>query len=305
MFVTSKRCFINILAQFMTPKQLLEATYYISDVGNTAGRRLSFDKEVVYHDDGTFEIKTKTNTVGSSITRFNIIYSEGFLDPAQAINKTSANAIGSSSHRQLVSKTPEEVYIEHLKNPTTILGAKDWLYGSLNTRNKNGVRIFIINDEENARNFGHITCLFLSKYFGEDINFIDAQYRPQIVKGRPVYQGDKEFSKKIFHDINDYGLMTKISSLISQGGFDLPMNNLLEFLSTLDVPTLFYVYERLFPSEPLPAGNYSTEQIKTIIVGKCADKIGVVYPSRETSLNTIDLYMDQLDAQLEDFNDCF
>ena len=59
MFVTSKRCFINILAQFMTPKQLLEATYYISDVGNTAGRRLSFDKEVVYHDDGTFEIKTK------------------------------------------------------------------------------------------------------------------------------------------------------------------------------------------------------------------------------------------------------
>jgi hypothetical protein len=69
----------------------------------------------------------------------------------------------------------------------------------------------------------------------------------------------------------------------------------------MEVPKLFYVYEQLFPYEPLPAGNYSKEQIITIIAGKAAEKVGVVYDvtERSSALSTINQYMDQIDAMLD------
>ena len=145
-------------------------------------------------------------------------------------------------------------------------------------------------------------CCYLSEYFGEDISFLDPKYRPQLVPGRMEYKGNRQFSNKILHDLGDYDLMIKITGLISQGGFDMPMNNLTTFLECLKMEDIFYVYERLFPYEPLPAGNYTKEQITKIITGKCAEKIGVVYNPTESSLNTINSFMDQLDNIIQSEN---
>ena len=131
MIVTSKRVFINVLAQFMTPMDLLNATYYIVDVNNSSGSRLRFDKEVIYHDDGTQEIVSKPSTsmLGSGISRFNIVYGDGWLDPTWAINQTSLNSIGIGSTKHK-NEDAVKVYIERLKDPTTIIGVRDWLYGN-------------------------------------------------------------------------------------------------------------------------------------------------------------------------------
>jgi hypothetical protein len=301
MIVTSKRVFINVLAQFMTPMDLLNASYYIVDVNDTSGSRLRFDKEVIYHDDGTQEIVSKPSTtmMGSGLSRFNIIYGDGWLDPTWAINQTTLNVVGvgSTKHKH---EDPVQVYVNRLEEPATIIGVRDWLYGKLNNPNRGrGLRILIINDEDIVKQFGHVMCCYLSEYFGEDITFLDPKYRPQLVKGQIEYRGNRQFSNKILHDLGDYDMMMKITGLISQGGYDMDMNNLTAFLECMKMQDLFYVYEKLFPYEPLPAGNYTKDQITKIITGKCAEKLGVVYKPVESSLNTINMYMDQIDQILE------
>ena len=299
MIVTSKRVFINVLAQFMTPQDLLRATYYVVDVSNR-GHYMEYEKEVVYHDDGSYEIKSRPKMHNSSISRFNIIYGTGWMNPAYVINATSANTIGSNIDIEMQNKDPLQLYIESLKKPNTILGVRDWLYNKLNfTQRGKGIRIFMIMDEDVVRGFGHAMCCYLSKFFGEDIKFLDAQYRPQLVKGYVDYKGDKEFARKIARDISDYELMTKVTALVSQGGLD-GMSNLMEYLNCMDMNALFHTYELLFPREPLPRGNYEPEQIKQIIAGKCAERIGVQYPStRNQSLFTIDEYMSSINDEIE------
>ena len=302
MIVTSKRVFINVLAQFMTFKDLMSATYFIPDVNNSAASRMHFDKQVKYHDDGSFEIINKP-MVSSGISRFNIVYGDGWLDPTWAINQTTSLSIGlDADKRRHQLEDPLKVYVDRLKDPNTIIGVRDWLYGRLSNHNPNmGMRIIIINDEDIVRQFGHTICMYLSTYFGENITFLDPKYRPQIVHGQVSYQGNKEFSRKLLKDLQDYDLIVKVHGLISQSGYDMSLNNLKAFLSTMEVPKLFYVYEQLFPYEPLPAGNYSKEQIITIIAGKAAEKVGVVYDvtERSSALSTINQYMDQIDAMLD------
>ena len=299
MIVTSKRVFINVLAQFMDIKALMEARYYIADVSNRSQNQLNFHKEVIYHDDGTQEIVNKPH-VSSSISRFDIVYSDGWLDPTWAINQTTSNAIGSGSLEHQY-EDPVKLYIKKLQEKPTIMGVRDWLYGRLTNASKpRGMRIIIINDEDIVKMFGHVMCSYLATFFGEDITFLDPKYRPQIVPGYVTYQGNKQFSNKLMRDLGDYELIQTIASLITQCGYDMSINNLTTFLSNMDLPTLFYVYEKLFPTEPLPAGNYAQDQIVRIIAGKCAEKLDVVYPQqRENALNTIDMYMNQIDAMLE------
>lgn len=301
MIVTSKRVFINVLVQYMSFQDLLKATYYVPDVQNSAAN-VHFDKEVVYHDDGTTEIINKPITSGS-ISRFNIIYGDGWLDPVWAVNMATTNAIGDLSNQR--HETAEQIYVKRLQSPQTIIGVRDWLYGTLsNPRKHRGLRIIIINDEDIVRQFGHIMCAYLAHFFGEDITFLDPKYRPQIVPGKQQYVGDKAFAKKMLSDLGDYDMMMKLTGLISQTGYDMACNNLTCFLETVSIEHLFMIYEKLFPYEPLPAGNYTKQQIITIISGKCAEKLGVVYDvntSRSNSLSTIQEYLDALDAEIGDF----
>ena len=304
MFVVSKRVFVNVLVQYMTTNDLMKATYYVADV-SAPNRNVNFDKEVKYYPDGRFEIINKPYIPESSISRFNIIYSTGWLDPTWAINQTASVSIG-LGYSKHSSETPEEVYIKRLKEPATIVGVRDWLYGTkMSPIRHRGMRIIVINDEEIARKFGHIMCSYLAEFFGEDITFLDVKYRPQFVKGNVTYVGNKEFSKKMLHDLADYDMMMAITGLISQMGFDESVNNLTCFLETIEPQQLFYIYEKLFPYEPLPAGNYTKEQIITILVGKCSEKLGVVYnvDRRSSSLSTINQYLDSLDAELGAYND--
>lgn len=299
MIVTSKRVFINVLAQYMDIKDLRDARYYIADVSNRSQNQLNFTKEVIYHDDGTQEIVSKPN-ITSSISRFDIVYSDGWLDPTWAINQTTSNAIGSGS-LQHQYEDPVKLYIKKLQEQPTIIGVRDWLYGKLtNAAKPRGMRIIIINDEDIVKMFGHVMCSYLAKFFGEDITFLDPKYRQQLVPGYVTYQGDKQFSNKLMRDLGDYELIQTVAQLMTQTGYDMSISNLTSFLSQFPLPTLFHVYSKLFPYEPLPAGNYTQDQVIKIIAGKCAEKMDVVYPQqRESALNTIDMYMSQIDAMLE------
>ena len=299
MIVTSKRVFINVLAQYMSRQDLLKATYFIPDV-NDPSSRAHFSHHVEYYDDGSFEVKS-TPEFNTGISRFNIIYGDGWLDPTWAINQTTANSIGCGTSSN-VGLDPVQVYVDQLQKPQTIIGVRDWLYGRLtNPQYSKGLRIMIINDEDIVKQFGHQMCYYLSKFFGENITFLDVKYRPQIVPGYVQYKGDKEFSKKMLHDLGDYDLLLKLTGLISQSGVDPCLCNLNAFLSVMSMDQLFYSYEKLFPNDPLPAGNYSKDQMITIITGKAAEKAGVVYniDQRSSSLSTINDYLQSIDDALE------
>lgn len=294
MFVSSKRCFINCLAQFMDYEQLSQANYYIIDVSAQSNRYTQFEKEVVYNKEGVPIIKEKPVVSGPSVTRFHIIYSEGDLDPSVGIlNMTSNRNVASMTERDSVS-----LYQKYLQQPNVIGRVYNWFYGSnLNKPRGNQLMIVIINNEEHVRIFGHTICDFLSQYLGEDIEFVDAQMRPQLVPGYQRYQGNKAFAEKVLRDQRDYALLTEFMGCATTMGFNESIQNLSTMLSIMDPPQLMHLYELAFPNDPLPQGNYTTDHIKKVLIGKASDMLGT--KMNVPNLYTSNVYLDQLTDEID------
>ena len=302
MFVTSRRCFINCLAQFMDYGQIRYANYYICDVSSNS-RYFGFESQPEYDDDGNLlGFKQVATESKAAIQQFQVNYSNGSLDPHVVLSKAAAN--GGSKHVASIADDEEaslRIFREHLMEPDTIGEVCDWFYDNINTRPKgNGLIILIIVNEQFVRLYGHTICEYLSNYFGEDIEFIDAQMRPEWIPGYPRYVGNKQFAEKLLRDYRDYALQSKFTMSNCQAGYEECKCNMITTLSIMNPTELMHLYELLFPSEPLPPGNYTTDQIKQIIIGKSLDRRQP--PDRTSNMYTANIYLDAIDDEIDRMN---
>lgn len=290
MIVTSRRCFINVLAQYMDLPTLTEANYFIADTREPMDH-LEFDTDVHYNEHGQLVHESKPKVVTPALSRYHIKYGKGQLDPSTFM---TTMLVGGNSDNE----DPREAFIRYLNHTETIAEIYDFFYGEKLRGNE--LRILIYNDEDSVRYFVHFVCMFLAKNFGEDISFIDPQYRPYVI-GQPTYAGDKEYAKKTISDLRDVILLKQFNQNITQMGYDENMGNLTTWLNAFDPPELMHLYELIFPNDPLPPGNYNTDHIKQIIVGRVSDSL----PKPQfqfPNLYTTDAYLESLRQELNDLN---
>lgn len=299
MIVTSKRCFINCVAQFMDHHALLESNYYICDVSNRSGRNMGFNRKVEYDDSGEMIIRDVPFVKQpSSISRFHVEYSDGIMDPSMSIINSSAQ-IGVNA-KELSENDCLKIYQQYLMEPTTIYNVYYWLYGNTTKPRGNGLVFLIINDEKNTRIFGHTICEYLSKFFGEDVEFIDPQMRPQLIPGYAKYPGDKRFAEKVLRDMSDYKMCQDFIQMLSTVGMFEATSNLQVHLDSFNDAGLIRLYELLFRDDPLPPGNYTSDQLKKIIIGKAMDRLDNMSTTASVSnVYTSNTYLESVNAEFE------
>lgn len=291
MIVTSKRCFINVLAQFMNATELLESNYYIADVRNNPSM-FQYGQQLHYNEQGQLVSDIQPNMSMPGISRYNIKYGNGELDPSP--NMTTLLAT-----HEINESDPKESFVRHLSQTETLANVYNFLWGD--PPKGNGLKILIIYDEDTVREFGYIICGYIAKNFGEDVSFIDAQYRPQLVKGTSFYKGDKQYAAKTIHDLQDYLLLMNFNQVITQMGYDESVNNLTIWLNTFNPQSLMHLYELLFPNNPLPSGNYTTDHIKQIIIGRVTDGLPKnPFASQFGNLYMSSAYLDALEDELRE-----
>ena len=290
MIVTSKRCFINVLAQFMDMQTLSQANYYVIDVRDNPNT-MTFNQQLRYDEFGRLVADNTPTMTMPGLSRYHIKYGKGELDPSPNMTTFLASSM-------YCDADPISSFINHLNQSDTMLAVYQFLYGD---RVKgNGLRIVLIYNEDVVRYYGHIICSYLAKNFGEDISFIDAQFRPQLVKGLPEYQGDKAFAAKTIHDLQDYNLIMQFNQEITQIGYDESINNLTVWLNTFSPQDLMHLYELIFPNDPLPSGNYTTDHIKQIILGRVSESIPKTpFSERFGNLYMSDAYLESLQTELD------
>lgn len=288
MIITSKRCFINVLAQYMTLDVLLNANYYIADA-KAPNSGLMFDSNMRFNEDGQLVVENAPTqpTISKALSKYNVRYGRGELDPSTFMTTLLTNGGD--------MQDPRESFVRSLYNTETIAEVYEFLYGE--APRGNSLRIMIYNDDDSVREFVYLVCEYLAKNFGEDITFIDPQYRPNII-GKAEYKGDKAYAEKTIHDLQDYILLKNFNMAITQLGYDENMNNLSVWLSCFTPEQLMHLYELVFPNDPLPPGNYTTDHIKQIITGRVSDGLPrqqMAFPNLYTS----NAYLESLQAELD------
>ena len=290
MIVTSKRCFINVLAQFMDMNTLSKANYYVIDARDNPAT-MQFSQQLHYDENGRLVADQTPTMTLPGLSRYFIKYGRGELDPSPNMTTLLATS-------QYYDADPQTTFIRHLNQSDTMLAVYQFLYGE--PPKGNGLRIVLIYDEDVVRYYGHIICSYIAKNFGEDISFIDAQYRPQLVQGYPTYPGDKVFAAKTIHDLQDYNLIMQFNQTITQLGYDETISNLTVWLNTFSPPDLMHLYELIFPNDPLPSGNYTTDHIKQIILGRVSENIPKnPFSERFGNLYMSNAYLDSLETELD------
>jgi hypothetical protein len=162
-------------------------------------------------------------------------------------------------------KSVDQLFKEKLLCNDSLANTYNFLYA--NKDKGNGLRIMIFVNESCVP-YIHIVCEYVSELFGEDITFVDKQYRGNI-PGQFQYTGNKYKASQILKEIMDYKMLRDVQDISNnyQYGFG-GSTNLEVFFSGMSVPKLFYMYERIFPNEPLPVGNYTKEHMIHIITRK-------------------------------------
>lgn len=290
MIVTSKRCFINCVAQFMDRQTLKDANYYIIDVSNSNTRLVNFNKEVVFDPETGQQVIREIpvpNQHHQSISQYHIRYSPGAggLDPrTNILSSTSGTTIGSDYTNNGIDEAKAlKIYQDYLMEPDVIGAVYDWFHGDYNAPRGNGLMIAIICEEDNVRVFGHTICQYISNVIGDDVEFIDPQVRPLMVPGFPNYKGNKEMAEKILRDQRDSRLLKQLIENVSMMGYAETRSNFMTFLNMLGPAQLIHLYELAFPNDPLPPGNYTTDQLKRILIGKTSDKLSDLTVTSEYS----------------------
>ena len=268
MIVTSIRCFLNIITQLWTADKLLTANYYIADCAS-GSRSVNLTDSVRYNEFG--QLVTDPSIVNNAVTaigRYRIKYDMSCLNPEpfRAECLVGVNDDYSSSY---------EKFIKHLNNPETMLDVYRFLFKD--PLQENSIQVLIFYDDQNLLDYGHIVCQYLSQNFGTDIIFIDPAYRPNC-RGYCEYHGDKMMGAKTEKDLRDFDLLYNFSQSISCSDIYNNISNVTTFLSQFDFNDIIYLYNLLFPDDPLPPGNYSIDHIKQIIIGRATDGIRTTSP---------------------------
>ena len=256
MIVCSKRVFLNVLTQFMDANTLVNANYYIADQTTRNGIAQMSDN-ISINGDGEYTIKTDSSVVGQlKLTPYHIFYGTDAMSPIALMSKLMLDQSGASV---------EQLFREQLVSNENVRDIYNFLYA--NKAKGNGLRILIfVNDT--CVPYIHIVCEYIAHMFGEDVTFIDKQYRPDI-RGQIQYTGDKANAVRVINEIRDYIMLKDIIDLANnyQYGYQSD-SNLTVYFDTFNIQQLFYVYEKLFPTEPLKPGNYTKDHIIHIIVEK-------------------------------------
>lgn len=253
MIVCSKRAFLNVLTQLMDANTLLNANYYIADQASRNGIAQLSDN-ISMDGNGEFHLKSAVST--PMLNPYHILYDDSALSPISMI---------SSLLVEQTAKSVDDMFREKLMTNDSLLQTYDFLYSQ--KAKGNGLRILMfVNDT--AVPYLYIVCEYISSLFGEDIMFIDKQYRNDI-RGQVQYKGDKARSVQVLKELRDFKMVKDIVDLMSTYQYGCASrNNVESFFTQFETKQLFYVYEKLFPSEPLKPGYYTREHIEHIIISK-------------------------------------
>lgn len=268
MIVCSKRAFLNILTQLMDVNTLLNANYYIADQTTRNGLAQLAD-QISINSDGEYIIDSHVETTGMTLNPYHVLYGDDTLSPSTLMAKVMVERRNMSV---------EDMFKEQLMQKDNMLNVYRFLFKD--TPKGNGLRILIyVNDS--SMSLVHIVCEYIAYLFGENVTFIDKQYRNDI-PGQVQYIGNKQKAMEVVQELRDYNMMKDILDLASnyQYGYQ-GSNNIEVYFNSYTVPQLFYIYEHLFPNEPLPIGNYTKEHIVHIIMRKIIH----LFPQKSTVEN--------------------
>ena len=258
MFVVTKRVFLNVLTQLMSAQDLIDANYYIADQESKDGNSGYTTREEYYYNEHG-ELCTKPYVVrsgNSNLTPYHVTYGTGILDPTKRNSQILTEAEG---------VTPFESYSRFIQQNECLLDTYSFLYEKKPVGN--GLR-FLIFTKDTALPFIHIACEYISKYFGEDLVFVDREYRTDI-PGLPNYVGDREFASRVFPKIREYKTIRDIETLVSDYQFNMrDRANIETYFSVMTTEQLFHIHEILFPHDPLQPGNYTQDQMAYIVTEK-------------------------------------
>lgn len=225
---------------------------------------INMSDSIRYNEYGQLvEDHTIANVPVNAIGKYNIKYHGGSLNPEpfRAECLMGINDDVSSSY---------DKFIKNLNNPDSMVEVYNLLYKD--ELKGNGLQILIYFDDPNLLNYGNIVCQYLAHNFGSDIIFIDPQYRPNC-RGYTQYTGNKTNAMKTIQDIRDYSLLLNFSQAVSAASIYNTASNLTVFLSEFTFEQIVYLYNLLFPNDPLPPGNYTIDHIKQIIIGRASESV--------------------------------
>ena len=293
MIVTSKRCYLNILTQLWPAERLLNANYYIGDQQAMNGYALIND-EVEFNQFGQLIRRNDTkDAVQSFGGKYNIVYST-CLNP-EPFKVDYQHAIGMDAS-QISS---EERFIEdHLNNPDVFLAVYKTFFKL--PLAGNGIQILIFNDDENVKQFGHIICQYLSINFGVDIVFLDPKFRKNC-RGYEFYQGNKELGKKTVKDVRDYEYLFDFNQAVEQAHYTGSLIGLQTYLAVYDFDELMYLYNLVFPNDPIPPGNYTPDHIREILIARTTVDIDKNAVMSNMLLQNWSSIVDRMDTENRDF----
>lgn len=295
MIFTSKRCYLNILTQLMSKDKLLNANYYMLDQlnNNYHMNNVKFNESDQIVPDDIPDL-----SFDSGLSKYNInIPSSSLLDPTPF--ETNLLVSGGNNADTVVSK-----FVKSLNQPDTLLMVYDFLFRK--KTKGNNLQIVMYNCDETIIRYGHLICQYLSHNFGCDIIFVDAQYRQRDLVGQPNYVGNKANAEKIIKEIRDFDIKSKFLQMV-QGGvrIDNTANNLTTWLAQFDFHNLVYIYNLLWPDDPLPPDNYTVERMIQIIISASISSFGERKQSVFDSLYSTSAFNDILNQYDESDADDF
>lgn len=264
MIVTSMRCYLNILTQMMTKEQLLTAQYYICDKTGIVipTDNWGWDPETEQY------IKRESNDVSPQDRASE--YCIGYATSASTMAITEFLTTHSIDIDHLSkSKDPIERYKAYIGTEAFRLS----LYNNmLRNIRKDKLYIMIFTDDVTVRYCGDIVCQMLSQVFGQDVTFIDPQYRPY-VRGRLSYPGNKEYGLKYIENLikrgQIFGYIAALSNMQYVGCESSDVGQITAYLSAFEtVEEMIDFHNSLFPDEGLPPGQYTRADVEEIIIQK-------------------------------------
>lgn len=301
MIFCSRRVFLNVVTQLMDAPTLLNANYFLVDQARGGDHQVQINDIPRLDENGDVTYEPNLDFVNiphTGMHQYFITYS-GALDPTPYFGITAVT--GKNDYR-----TPEERFANYLMQTDVQIRVYQDIYQR--KLEGNGLQILIMNSDYGVELCGHLICSFLAEVFGSDVTFVDPKYRPK-TKGQLQYTGNKVYAEQHIRELRDFIFLKYVDTMIDNSMYGNSLNNLLTMpiFSDPDIPIedLFHAYGLLFPNNPLPAGNYTRDHLKQIIIGRLTDSTGMRQRNNTFQNLGVDLYafdptIDAYNNQLEE-----
>lgn len=245
----------------MTKEELLNAQYFIAD---STGRQFyseefNYDAEAgTYNKVSSPVLKTSNYIVDYAISTCSFSIATFLTKQAIDIDKVSK------------SRNAYDRYRAWLYQPQTMMSVYNNMISKIRA---DRLFIMIFMDEPTVRYAGDIACTYLANEFGQDITYIDPQYRPYVA-GRVTYVGNKANAERVISEIRSQSLIAGFMAAISNTNYESNDNNITAFLTTTftEISDLIWFYNVLWPDDKLPPGNYTRRDLIELIIGKSMDE---------------------------------